>query len=759
MINPLVEDLKHVLQESNRKYYEAALVKVLPLSTGTSLKTFVGIFPREVDAIVRGGSVCFDISYHACVIAAGQDGLGITHIPTIFSIEANDLEADALHTLMLESVGQQIDHDTNTITINDPAQTYRVPLINHKPKKQAQSPLKEYLTSAVQLNYIDIDTSKQYEYFANCIQRIIKDVMNGIDVELTSGHIPMFEWLSGEGSDVLVNKLSLLNTLSEFSSMIARSVHKFLHPVEIERFGIGKYLFDEAKLFKYVSKILNQHGNNFTALVSEKAITSPSDLSKLIRKSYRLPSFNTNNLIKTLLFQSQWTVNDPKKLVGMSLLPIDRAIDNHLLLINPDLIKGTHIEGSLSALNNQFVGGIYWLIADLGGQVVQSHYRGESKDHRRKLIAPFRCIFNSNDIVKSIYNWKIREDLEALPDSRDFMDQLFKDIIMGVMAYSDGFDRNRINQCFPYMGVDSYFERGLFAELLSDNLKATMGVNMGANMGDESRLHMPLFEANRDIAGSVKDLAKFSSKVHRVYMPRAQAMLNDYYQSNSVPTLNEWTPFIDHDVVLGDGTNLVCLNSRSALVDEGEKMQHCVGTYYQRAIRGECYCLSLRDSAGQSIATLEIRYDNSGHDEGKFMLCQMQGKNNKKTYSEQNKAAVDTFLEDLNKGVYSVNLDTDGKQLMNALVNDPMEFRYLMSVVPTQNLHQMNDAIALFDEALPHNLSFKHLMSRSKPLSLLYENFYEKLERHLQHSRLKRLSQDEGRDSDSRIGNIRHLNL
>lgn len=92
------------------------------------------------------------------------------------------------------------------------------------------------------------------------------------------------------------------------------------------------------------------------------------------------------------------------------------------------------------------------------------------------------------------------------------------------------------------------------------------------------------------------------------------------------------------------GLHIVCLSSSDALVKEGQKMNHCVGTYTKNCMRNQVHILSIRDSNGNSVSTIEVYAD---YNKKKLKVSQHRGKNNSKPDAKAVKL-LNNFLDDVN---------------------------------------------------------------------------------------------------------------
>ncbi|MEI7773371.1 MAG: hypothetical protein WCK17_01215 [Verrucomicrobiota bacterium] len=67
-----------------------------------------------------------------------------------------------------------------------------------------------------------------------------------------------------------------------------------------------------------------------------------------------------------------------------------------------------------------------------------------------------------------------------------------------------------------------------------------------------------------------------------------------------------WPCLLAQTVELGDNVYAVTLGNAKALTEEGRRMQHCVGGYWQDCFLGNSHIVSLRDAGGESLSTLQV---------------------------------------------------------------------------------------------------------------------------------------------------------
>ena len=73
-----------------------------------------------------------------------------------------------------------------------------------------------------------------------------------------------------------------------------------------------------------------------------------------------------------------------------------------------------------------------------------------------------------------------------------------------------------------------------------------------------------------------------------------------------------WPQLFTQPVTLDSGIEAISLHSAEALALEGRRLRHCVGSYWRHCFVGNSHIVSLRDTAGHSLSTLELRIPGNG---------------------------------------------------------------------------------------------------------------------------------------------------
>lgn len=75
--------------------------------------------------------------------------------------------------------------------------------------------------------------------------------------------------------------------------------------------------------------------------------------------------------------------------------------------------------------------------------------------------------------------------------------------------------------------------------------------------------------------------------------------------------VNDWPGLLRTPFCVG-GISIVSLVSNNELVQEGFRLQHCVGSYVDRCLTGDTHVVSFRDQQGGSLSTAEIELELDG---------------------------------------------------------------------------------------------------------------------------------------------------
>ncbi|WP_318493303.1 PcfJ domain-containing protein [Photobacterium leiognathi] len=471
----------------------------------------------------------------------------------------------------------------------------------------------------------------------------------------------------------------------------------------------------------HLHRVVEQNLNVLEREIDSGNITRSRDLARYVKNKYRLPSFNLDSLIKAVQYGSYTHHRNPEELIGLTLLPLDHQNTNFRNLLRdlswelPDTTQrytsdGVHRVDSVALVKNY--------IGKLASNLVQSHRKGEKKECRARLYSPYRFLFNSDkSVADKMFAWKHSVNLESFEDSCSFFEAMYQDIILGLIAHSE--DLSNCDQTGSgiqfYSGridIDSYF--------LSEDIGRVLGYKL--DEGD-------FFTTVEDLYPNqnIKESAIFAGMVHKKVIPRANQLRQEMYARVNMPGVT-WDKFID-DLELNDKYTLVSLNSRDALTEEGEALKHCVSSYYQQAVNGECFILSVRDPDNMPVATLEV-VENKLNDDvdistQRFSLVQLKGYENSDSFDQEVRLLVDDFMQSINDGEIAVNTVTNGCYDQQAIRDNPIENRRSVCVVPTETIAEMDEAISLLNEMLPNGVTFGSILDKSPLLSAIHDNGFK----------------------------------
>lgn len=173
-----------------------------------------------------------------------------------------------------------------------------------------------------------------------------------------------------------------------------------------------------------------------------------------------------------------------------------------------------------------------------------------------------------------------------------------------VSMWADQFDHRVEWRMYPerYPGLVLAATRAIVA----GNLKHS---HDGAHLADFMCVHL----ASVATWSPARLLREVDDWTHEV--KTAAAAINDDREVDYSPWPN--------DVTMSDDFDFVPLRSRSALVAESDVMRHCVHSYWGAVAGGASFIFSVRDKAGDHVATLE-----AARDDGRWLARQLKGVKN-----------------------------------------------------------------------------------------------------------------------------------
>ena len=101
-------------------------------------------------------------------------------------------------------------------------------------------------------------------------------------------------------------------------------------------------------------------------------------------------------------------------------------------------------------------------------------------------------------------------------------------------------------------------------------------------------------------------IVEYSVRWHRAIW--TEAGLPDSVDANR----DVWPCLFPEPLELDNNIYAVPLGNAEALKEEGRRMRHCVGGYWRACFLGNSHIISLRDSSGQSLSTLQVCVANDG---------------------------------------------------------------------------------------------------------------------------------------------------
>jgi hypothetical protein len=167
---------------------------------------------------------------------------------------------------------------------------------------------------------------------------------------------------------------------------------------------------------------------------------------------------------------------------------------------------------------------------------------------------------------------------------------------------------------------------------------------------------------------SIKKLFKFSFDWHT---PERRVQLNKILELGDLNIEDSWESITESKFISNNNLKVICLNNGKHLIDEGNRMNHCVGSYVKRCLFNNSNIISIRDENNTSLSTAELMFSpQEGSntykkgDDFKLTLIQHRGKSNE----TPSKECIDTlkeFMEALKKNKININPDVINKKTVS----------------------------------------------------------------------------------------------
>lgn len=107
-------------------------------------------------------------------------------------------------------------------------------------------------------------------------------------------------------------------------------------------------------------------------------------------------------------------------------------------------------------------------------------------------------------------------------------------------------------------------------------------------------------------------------------------------------TAYEWTPIVSE--VQYKEVTAISLNTSDALWEEGDMLEHCVGTYADKCFSNHSRIFSMRSADGLPLATLEVTCNR-----GKWQIAQLRGTRNRAIQNPDLKTLAQHVLRELKR--------------------------------------------------------------------------------------------------------------
>lgn len=164
---------------------------------------------------------------------------------------------------------------------------------------------------------------------------------------------------------------------------------------------------------------------------------------------------------------------------------------------------------------------------------------------------------------------------------------------------------------------------------------------------------------------SLSKLHKFAADWHT---PSRISQLNNILQVGNVDISGEWTSITDGEFVSSHGLEVVSLNSTKKLIEEGNRMKHCVGSYARRCMLQNSNIVSIRNKDGEPQSTADLSFEPADKNEtyhtgDEFKISMLQHKSlSNKTPSKECVETLQEFISALKDNIVVVNEEVVNKQ-------------------------------------------------------------------------------------------------
>mgnify|MGYP001047075479 CR=1 FL=1 len=162
---------------------------------------------------------------------------------------------------------------------------------------------------------------------------------------------------------------------------------------------------------------------------------------------------------------------------------------------------------------------------------------------------------------------------------------------------------------------------------------------------------------------SLSQLIKISNDWH------SEQRMDELRRIMSLASLNlpaEWPKIIDYNFETSNGLAIVALANTQALIEEGKRMSHCVGTYADKCMYQGSNIVSVRDEKENSLSTAEIVFDKFKTEDNqisyKVRVLQHRAHKNHEP-SIDAKSALNEFIDAIKQNKVSIQEEVVQRQI------------------------------------------------------------------------------------------------
>ncbi|WP_318493383.1 PcfJ domain-containing protein [Photobacterium leiognathi] len=551
----------------------------------------------------------------------------------------------------------------------------------------------------------------------NAMQKLIIAVLDDYYAKYqSSGVDPVYStsinnWiLAPQNTEASVNRSKFLAALKDDIESIALK----LSNIDISTYStnnINCSLSSLVSLFDgFGPKPLSDVDSQFECDVDRGLLIGHRARVKYVSEKFNLSKFNRTIYDKTIV-NFLATPKNVKESLGLAMLNIDLLDEKFACLVRP-------------TTSREKLPDFLTFLTQGGSQVLAMEMAGEEKAAIKKYKAKYDFLLagsSDSDVIQRYKNWSYKDDFDNARDYYALVDDLVMAVTATLITASgvDGFESVR-ESLVSFEGHIHLDYSSLICEL--SEMADDQGWSLYSTAFNDVLAYFSARELLIDRGVTIKDIAVASSLAHKVYMPRFDRLKQSYLVASDLRKHDhEWEPLFTNAYRLTDEFTVVPLHSQFQLNDEGERMKHCVGSYYSRAACGQSYILSVKDCDGLSIATVELAIERGQLGEVESVdVIQVYGKGNTTDIPGSIVPGINRMVAEIRSGKLPVSL-IDPHEIVPVNDLDVYVERQLRHFLPVDDLRGVEDALRFLSELSPDGLDFTNILAESGVFKFLHE--------------------------------------